>query len=226
MGSAAVILIFSVNRSNAFQGIARMRSFTGRSQARSDPFHGFGRLIDVEWLRLADVEFGVVSNLRNPLDESRQVAFSRDGQELSHSVGAELCRHFDIKVFLEDEHRYESLFHAAPRRISANPAMSSPAPLLALPAPEPPLALPPPAALQARAVPSAGHGFPGYPPIPQPYGVAPMQYADPRYHPHAAHPWPVAPQVYITDARHSAQKKKKKRRRDTSSSSYSVVADH
>eukprot|EP00438_Fugacium_kawagutii_P031515 Skav207603 [mRNA] locus=scaffold2450:194543:196904:+ [translate_table: standard] len=54
--SRAVILIFSVNKSGAFQGYARMRSLPGQSKS-SDPFGGFGRLFDVEWLRLQDVVF-------------------------------------------------------------------------------------------------------------------------------------------------------------------------
>ncbi|CAJ1416960.1 unnamed protein product [Effrenium voratum] len=70
----AVILIFSVSRSGAFQGYARMRSLPGHSRCKADPFSGFGRLFDVEWLRLQDVIMPEVSYLRNPLDEGRQAS--------------------------------------------------------------------------------------------------------------------------------------------------------
>eukprot|EP00913_Durusdinium_trenchii_P006467 g6078.t1 len=102
-----VILIFSVSKSGAFQGYARMRSLPGQSKCKSDPFGGFGRLFDVEWLRLQDVVMPEVSYLRNPLDEGRQVTAARDGQELSYQVGAELCTHFDVRVYLEDPKNYE-----------------------------------------------------------------------------------------------------------------------
>merc|ERR1739848_204535 len=98
-----------------------MRSLTGHSQCRTDPFYGFGRLIDVEWLRLADVDMGEVTYLRNPLDENRTVGLSRDGQELVHHVGAELCRHFDIKVFKEDKQSFEPLTDSASRGAPTNP---------------------------------------------------------------------------------------------------------
>lgn len=135
--STAVILVFSVNRSGAFQGYARMRSMTGRATCRSDPFSGFGRLFNVEWLRLHDIDVTEVNHLRNPLDDSRQVGFSRDGQELAHDVGAELCRHFDLQIFREDPASYEPVVDALPR-LELPPASSPPQqqqPLLALLAP-------------------------------------------------------------------------------------------
>lgn len=96
----AVILVFSVNRSDAFQGYALMRSPIGRPQSRSrDPFNGFGRLFDIEWLRLHDLPYREVKDVRNPLNMDRPVQFSRDGQELSNTAGRRLCglidRHID-----------------------------------------------------------------------------------------------------------------------------------
>jgi len=96
----AVILIFSVNRSDAFQGYACMRSPIGKPRSRSiDPFNGFGRLFDVEWLRLHDLPYHEVESLRNPLNCDRPVQFSRDGQELTNDVGRRLSgiidRHID-----------------------------------------------------------------------------------------------------------------------------------
>lgn len=95
-----VILVFSVKGTNAFQGYARMRSFIGRPQDRGiDPFGGFGRLFDVEWLRLHDLSYREVSHIRNPLNMDGGVSQSRDGQELSNQCGRSLCglidRHID-----------------------------------------------------------------------------------------------------------------------------------
>ena len=82
-----------------------MRGLPGQS-LKADPFHGFGRLFDVEWLRLQDVVLPEVSYLRNGLD-SQPVSACRDGQELSYEAGKELCTHFDVRVYLEDPESYE-----------------------------------------------------------------------------------------------------------------------
>ncbi|CAJ1375692.1 unnamed protein product [Effrenium voratum] len=134
----AVILIFSVSRSGAFQGYARMRSLPGHSRCKADPFSGFGRLFDVEWLRLQDVIMPEVSYLRNPLDEGRQVSSARDGQELPYEVGRELCTHFDVRVFLEDPDTYEPCMDEAPPMArDAVPVLPAvlPAPVVSVPAP-------------------------------------------------------------------------------------------
>mmetsp|Transcript_70812 Transcript_70812/g.134942 ORF Transcript_70812/g.134942 Transcript_70812/m.134942 type:complete len:761 (-) Transcript_70812:12-2294(-) len=181
----AVILVFSVNKSGAFQGYARMRSFTGRATSRHDPFNGFGRLFDVEWLRLHDMEMSEVQHLRNALDDMRQVGFSRDGQELTHSVGCELCHLIDIRVFNEDPANYEPVADSQHPRRSPSPVSSPPAtaqierplalpsphtsgtsaqqsqPLLALPAPSPTVS-PLGAASTAGAWTPPGYAPPGY----------------------------------------------------------------
>jgi len=108
-GKGAVILVFSVNKSGAFQGFARMRSITGQSKASTDPFSGFGKLFDVEWLRVIDVPADEVSHLKNSLDNGRAVGFSRDGQELTQRVGAELCCRFDLEQFCANPGIYEPL---------------------------------------------------------------------------------------------------------------------
>lgn len=96
---AQVILLFSVQRSEAYQGYAQMRSAVGRSKLKgADPFNGFGRLFDVEWLRLYDLPFREVQHLRNPLAEDGKVTMSRDGQELANSVGHRLCSMIDKHI--------------------------------------------------------------------------------------------------------------------------------
>lgn len=95
----SVLLVFSVNGTGAFQGYARMRSSVGRTRSKgADPFNGFGRLFEVEWLRLHDLPYREVNHLRNPLAEDRQVQFSRDGQELANSIGQRLCKLIDKHI--------------------------------------------------------------------------------------------------------------------------------
>lgn len=97
----AVIFVFAVRGTDCFQGYARMRSFTGRPHSRHiDPFNGFGKLFDLEWLRLHDLPYKEVQHIRNPLNiDNPQVKFSKDGQELTNQCGRALCglidRHID-----------------------------------------------------------------------------------------------------------------------------------
>lgn len=97
--SPAAILVFSVQGSNAFQGYARMRSPVGSPYTRGvDPFNKFGRLFDIEWLRLHDLPYHEVEHIRNPLNQDKSVRWSRDGQELSNSCGRALCALIDRHV--------------------------------------------------------------------------------------------------------------------------------
>jgi len=225
--STAVILVFSVNKSGAFQGYARMRSLIGRATCHKDPFNGFGRLFDVEWLRLHDVDVAEVNYLRNPLDESRQVGYSRDGQELGHSVGAELCRHFDVQIYREDPSSYEPVTDVRPtliREPSPKPA------LLALPArptaapvfqqsPYPHAQKPEGCTALAMMPNQAGcHG---------PYMTPPPGHFGTHGYPHQAYgppppPWtlPQPHTVYITDPYGRRRRGRRRRRRRSSSYSY------
>lgn len=97
--SPAAILVFSVNGSDAFQGYARMRSPVGKPYSRAiDPFNNFGRLFDIEWLRLHDLPYHEVEHIRNPLNGDKSVRWSRDGQELSNTCGRALCGLIDRHV--------------------------------------------------------------------------------------------------------------------------------
>jgi len=194
-----IILVFSVTKSNAFQGYARMRSHTGRSTSRHDPFRGFGRLFDVEWLRLEDIEFQEVQHLRNPFNENKQIAYSRDGQELPHSVGSQLCRLIDLKVYREDPDNYEPVgLELRPLR-SESPPRS--APMLALPAPSQPQ---PQHLPQSSIVDPRGHFGPSGSAPPAPgyhfgaYGQPPPQFT-PHGHPERPihhHGYPGAPSAH------------------------------
>lgn len=244
---APVILAFTVNKSGHFQGYARMRGLTGRAKSPEDPFNGFGRLFDVEWLRLTDLPIAETNHLRNPLDDSRQVGFSRDGQELTRDIGAELCRGFDIKVYLEDRASYEPVVDEAPLPTpggsSAAPTTTQrggQAPLLALP---PPPSTKPPLPSSVPWIPPQHPGqaaFPyGYPPAPAAppshhvYGPPPPGYplyatAPPPNYGYYGSPPPSygyggAPAIISGSGhhRHKGSKRKRRRHRSSSYSSYS-----
>lgn len=99
-----VILFFSVTGSGSFQGYAKMLGPVGSSS--TDVFQGFGRAFEVRWLRLDDLDFEQVSNIRNPWNENKSVKVSRDGQELPNDVGRQLCDTIDAKVYEGDPSGY------------------------------------------------------------------------------------------------------------------------
>ena len=99
-----VILVFSVTGSGSFQGYAKMLGPVGSSS--TDVFQGFGRAFEVRWLRLDDLDFEQVSNIRNPWNENKSVKVSRDGQELPNDVGRQLCDTIDAKVYEGDPSGY------------------------------------------------------------------------------------------------------------------------
>lgn len=234
--SRAVILIFSVNKSGAFQGYARMRSSTGHSRGK-DPFNGFGRLFDVEWLRLTDLEVREVQHLRNTLDDNRQVGFSRDGQELAHEVGAELCRLVDIKVFREDPAAFEPVTDD-PNYLHGNASAAQASPPRALPAVPsderqrsrsppsqnsvtsgtvakagggaPPGMGPPPGAGTWRPPPMAGPPGYGYP-----YHQPPPGYSGPGGYPPPGYPPGIRPSVPPGGQEQEDKKEKKDRKKSS-----------
>ncbi|KAL2135039.1 hypothetical protein VTI74DRAFT_9959 [Chaetomium olivicolor] len=94
-----VILFFSINKSRAFQGYARMASAPSSSIPRpnwvkgihwdtSDPFK-------VQWLSKTAVEFFRIGHIKNPYNEGQSVLVARDGQEIEEGCGAELLREME-----------------------------------------------------------------------------------------------------------------------------------
>mmetsp|Transcript_38651 Transcript_38651/g.70344 ORF Transcript_38651/g.70344 Transcript_38651/m.70344 type:complete len:364 (+) Transcript_38651:152-1243(+) len=116
-----VVLVFSVNGTETIQGYARMRSLIGQPANMSvDPFNGFGRLFNVEWLRLHDLPYHEVDSLRNPFNGDRPVRQSRDGQELSNLCGRALCGIIDRHI--DDPQS----FQAAPQPVAPHRAAEMP----------------------------------------------------------------------------------------------------
>lgn len=91
-----VILIFSVNRTQHFQGCAKMTSKIGGSVGGGNwkYAHGtahYGRNFSVKWLKLCELSFHKTRHLRNPYNENLPVKISRDCQELEPSIGEQLA---------------------------------------------------------------------------------------------------------------------------------------
>ncbi|GAB1315859.1 YTH domain-containing protein 1 [Madurella fahalii] len=98
-----VILFFSINKSRAFQGYARMTSAPSPDTPRpswvsgihwdtSDPFR-------VQWLSKTSVEFFRIGHLKNAYNDGQPVLVGKDGQEIEEGCGTELLR--EMEAFAE-----------------------------------------------------------------------------------------------------------------------------
>ncbi|KAK4147590.1 YT521-B-like domain-containing protein [Dichotomopilus funicola] len=112
-----VILFFSVNKSRAFQGYARMITPPSSSVPRpsfikdihfdaSDPFR-------VSWLSKTAVHFFRIGHIKNAYNDFAPVLVGKDGQEIEGEAGAELVR--EMEKFAE-AWQSGGPFPAAPRR--------------------------------------------------------------------------------------------------------------
>ncbi|XP_057292313.1 3'-5' RNA helicase YTHDC2-like [Hydractinia symbiolongicarpus] len=90
--SDSVYLIFSVQGSGHFQGVAKMK--TNISNRFCDDFgsSNLGGVFDVEWISKEDIAFQHTQHLTNPWNDNKKVQISRDAQEVEPSVGEQLCK--------------------------------------------------------------------------------------------------------------------------------------
>eukprot|EP00116_Pleurobrachia_bachei_P016679 sb/3476941/ len=79
-----VYLIFSVQTSGHFQGYARMTGI--------GPMGGSNGVVQVEWIKRANLPFQRCHHLHNPWNENRKVQIARDGQEVESTIGDNLIR--------------------------------------------------------------------------------------------------------------------------------------
>ncbi|APA08162.1 hypothetical protein sscle_03g029320 [Sclerotinia sclerotiorum 1980 UF-70] len=88
-----VILVFSINKSRAFQGYARMESLPGSvpvpSWQHSINWESAGAF-KVKWLAVCTVRFHKVGYLKNSLNADLAVLIAKDGQEIEGGCGCEL----------------------------------------------------------------------------------------------------------------------------------------
>ncbi|KAL7807237.1 YT521-B-like domain-containing protein [Trichoderma gracile] len=94
-----VYLIFSINKSKAFQGYARM---TSAPDAAIPPAKWMGNItweasdpFRIEWLSTRRTEFWKLGDLKNPLNDGKPVFVGRDGQEYPEACGRKMIRILD-----------------------------------------------------------------------------------------------------------------------------------
>ncbi|KAE8451563.1 hypothetical protein EG329_003636 [Mollisiaceae sp. DMI_Dod_QoI] len=93
-----VILVFSINKSRAFQGYARMESLPGSVEVpewqRSINWESAGAF-KVRWLVICSTRFHRVGHLKNAYNENQAVLIGKDGQEIEENCGAGLIELID-----------------------------------------------------------------------------------------------------------------------------------
>eukprot|EP01083_Nonionella_stella_P002644 7561_1 len=118
--SSMVILIFSVNKSGAFQGFARMtspipprRSSSWDNQEEDDlPIPDGALPFSVEWLTMQPVQYQATDHLANPWNSGLPLRRCREGEELPHNIGRELCGGWNGLADSEDGHKRRVSFGA------------------------------------------------------------------------------------------------------------------
>ncbi|KAJ8304720.1 hypothetical protein KUTeg_018303 [Tegillarca granosa] len=91
----SVHLIFSVQGSGHFQGYAKMTSLSVKEKSPDFNLPGLNCVINVEWIKRANLPFQSTHHLLNPYNENRRVQISRDGQEIEPTVGESLIKQWD-----------------------------------------------------------------------------------------------------------------------------------
>ncbi|ESZ99365.1 hypothetical protein SBOR_0235 [Sclerotinia borealis F-4128] len=103
-----VILVFSINKSRAFQGYARMESLPGSievpSWQNSINWESAGAF-KVRWLAINSTRFHRIGHLKNSRNENLAVLIGKDGQEIEEGCGSDLltCMDEELEVALEGE---------------------------------------------------------------------------------------------------------------------------
>lgn len=90
-----VYLIFSIQGSNYFQGIARVAGPVTSEKVKEFHAPGLGGTFPVQWIRRTNISFQQCQHLVNSWNENKKVIASRDGQEIEPSVGEQLLRLWD-----------------------------------------------------------------------------------------------------------------------------------
>ncbi|KAK0629034.1 YT521-B-like domain-containing protein [Bombardia bombarda] len=98
-----VILFFSINKSRAFQGYARMATAPSPDTPRPKWMSGIhwdtSPPFRVEWLSRTSVEFFRIGHLRNAYNEDLPVLVGKDGQEIEEECGRQLL--YEMESYVE-----------------------------------------------------------------------------------------------------------------------------
>lgn len=107
-----VILFFSINKSRAFQGYARMATAPSPDTPRPNWMNGIHWDVSppfrVEWLSTVPVQFSWVGHLKNSYNEDTPVLVGKDGQEIEPRCGRDLLH------IMRLEHEKRKEFVAGP----------------------------------------------------------------------------------------------------------------
>ncbi|TVY46284.1 Zinc finger CCCH domain-containing protein [Lachnellula occidentalis] len=86
----SVILVFSITKSKAFQGCARMESLPGSVESpawqESINWESAGAF-KVKWMVVCSIRFQRIGHLKNALNENQAVLIGKDGQEVEEDCG-------------------------------------------------------------------------------------------------------------------------------------------
>ncbi|KAF4635351.1 hypothetical protein G7Y89_g2743 [Cudoniella acicularis] len=96
-----VILVFSINKSRAFQGYARMESLPGSIEVpewqKTINWESTGAF-RVKWLVICSTRFHRIGHLKNAYNDNLAVLIGKDGQEIEPKCGASLIELIDEEV--------------------------------------------------------------------------------------------------------------------------------
>ncbi|KAK0617293.1 YT521-B-like domain-containing protein [Immersiella caudata] len=105
-----VILFFSVNRSKAFQGYARMATTPSPDTPHPRWIHNINwetsHPFRVQWLSKIEVQFYHIGHIKNPYNEGNAVLVGKDGQEVEEECGRRLLK----DMFAIGEAKYQSKY--------------------------------------------------------------------------------------------------------------------
>ncbi|KAK3384406.1 YT521-B-like domain-containing protein [Lasiosphaeria ovina] len=120
-----VILFFSINKSKAFQGYARMATAPSPDTPRPKWMSGIHWDVSppfrVEWLSKVPVEFFRVGHLKNRYNEYLPVLVGKDGQEIEEECGRQLL--LEMEQFAEAKADVEAARRGAKKPIKREDSM-------------------------------------------------------------------------------------------------------
>ncbi|XP_041370241.1 3'-5' RNA helicase YTHDC2-like isoform X2 [Gigantopelta aegis] len=90
-----VFLVFSIQGSGHFQGVASMVSAVGKEKTPDFMSPGLGGNFQIKWIKKTPIPFQNTHHLTNPWNENKKVQVSRDGQEIEPNVGESLVKMWD-----------------------------------------------------------------------------------------------------------------------------------
>ena len=93
--SDKLYLIFSIQGSGHFQGVAKMVSPISDKRCNDFGSSNLGGVFEVDWIYKEEIPFQYTQHLTNPWNDNKKVQISRDTQELEPNVGQALVQLWD-----------------------------------------------------------------------------------------------------------------------------------